>query len=97
MVASYNPMFAAAQDRLKLHFGGSQPAGRQDSQRYITTIANRYGTGQANPGTCQRFQIIHRKLVKGPANQDLLATIAMAMVRDPFLDGPRCPATQAIR
>lgn len=97
MVASYNPMFAAAQDRLKVHYGAKTAAGRQDFQRYITTIANRYGTGQVNAATCQRFQIIHRELVNGPANHDLLATIAMAMVRDPWLDAPRCPATQVSR
>ncbi len=97
MVTSYNPMFAAAQDRLKVHYGAKTAAGRLEFQSYITTIANRYGTGQVNAATCQRFQIIHRELSHGPADADLLATIAMAMVRDPWLDGPRCPAAQASR
>lgn len=91
--ALYSPAFKAAEARIKAHFGGADHTeSRDDYDSYTVVVANRYGSGRADPATCQAFGAVQQTLTAASANPDQLATMAMRLVRDPHIIGQRCPA-----
>lgn len=82
----------AAEAGLKLHFGIAEGARRHNAfDNYQIALANHYGGGRTDEATCKQFGIVAGLLGDQEGNSDLLATVAMQLVRDPRIDGPRCP------
>jgi len=93
---TYKDVFDAAQFTLKTHFDADgSDGGRREYDRYLTGVANFYGTGRTDADTCHAFEAINTELGSAAANSDMIPMIAMEMVRDPHFDGPRCPSVQS--
>lgn len=85
-----------AQQQLAAHFGADRTReGRLVMDRYLTSIANSYGSGRSDRMACGSFEAIANELSRPAVGPDMLETLALEMVRDPQLDAPRCPRTQA--
>lgn len=88
---AYKDTFDTAQHTVKAHFGKGSTDGRVYYQRYLTGLANFYGTGRTDADTCHDFEALNRELANAVPNPDLLDIIAAEMVRNPQIDGPTCP------
>lgn len=62
-----------------------------DYDRFVTGVANTYGMGRTELGICNQFQVLLTELGKAGATAEFLIGVAMEMVREPRLDGDRCP------
>ena len=83
--------FRAAEARLRAHFGIDHSDSSDDYDSYVVSIANFYGGGRADPATCSQLGAIATTLGNAAGDAELLATIAIQMIRDPRT-GPHCPA-----
>lgn len=94
-LATHRAVFAKAETSLKAHFG-ILPGDRKHNayDNYLISLANYYGAGKTDAETCGQFDVVAGQLGGVRDNGDLLATVAIAMVRDPRIDGPRCIAAQ---
>lgn len=78
---------------LKAHFGVTPGDRKQNAyDSYMIGLANFYGAGKTDEQICRQFEVVATHLGNAGADGDLLATVAMQLVRDPRIDGPRCPA-----
>lgn len=91
LVTLYSAALHGAEAKLKAHFGIDHGDGREDYDSYAVGIANYYGGSHADPAACRAFSAIADVLTRARADIDMLATLAMQMVRDPHI-GSRCPA-----
>ncbi|MBC2669153.1 hypothetical protein ACFOON_09280 [Novosphingobium piscinae] len=89
VLVAHGAAFRAAEARLRAHFGVDHSDSADDYDSYVVSIANHYGGGRADPGTCAQLGTIAAALAAAPGNADLLATIAIQMIRDPHT-GQRC-------
>ncbi len=83
-----------AYGRLKAHLGGSEHKKGQTSRydRFLIGLANFYGAGETNKATCARFAALTHALGEIADSLDALQSVIFAVVRDPRIDGPRCPS-----
>jgi hypothetical protein len=73
------------------HYGvGRTPQGKRDLDHFVIQLANAFGGGRSDLPTCQSFAAVLAELNGTAEAQNALETFAFAMVRDPFLDAPRC-------
>lgn len=94
-LAAHRTAFGKAEASLKAHFGvlpGDKKRNAYDN--YLISLANYYGGGRTDAEVCGQFEIVAGQLGAARDASDLLATVAMAMVRDPKIDGPRCAVAQ---
>jgi hypothetical protein len=89
---TFRQEFDAAHDRLQRHFAGSGADGGMAYGRFLTRIANLYGAGRADRGTCRALAAVNEELARPGVERDLLMLVALEMVRDPRIDGPTCAA-----
>jgi hypothetical protein len=81
----------AAHDQLKLHYGvTTKKIGNGEYDQFQTRLANHYGTGKTDVQNCKSFGALMDELSGSAASPDMLASVAMDMVRDPRIDGVRC-------
>jgi len=91
-LTSHAASLQEAQAELQAHFGAGQSReGKRALDSYLTDVANGYGSGRTDMVTCRSFEAVASELASAVENRDMLASIAMDMVRDPLLDAPRCP------
>lgn len=90
VLAAHGAAFRQAEQRIRAHFGVDRSDSRDDYDSYVVSIANLYGAGRADRATCAQLGAIADALGAAPGNTDMLATIAIQMIRDPHA-GPRCP------
>lgn len=94
VLAAHGAAFRQAEQRIRAHFGVDRSDSRDDYDSYVVSIANLYGAGRADRATCAQLGAIADALGAAPGNTDMLATIAIQMIRDPHA-GPRCPGKTA--
>ena len=87
MLATHGPVFAAAHRRLQAFFGPDAHA----FDGYATRLGNRYGAGATDPANCRRFETVARDLAASPGPA-ALGRVVFAMVAQPKIAGPACPA-----
>jgi hypothetical protein len=81
----------AAHDQLKLHYGiATKKIGNGEYDQFQTRLANHYGTGKTDVQNCKSFGVLMDELSGNASSPDMLASVAMDMVRDPRIDGTRC-------
>lgn len=81
---------------LGAHFDASgSRQGKLALDRFLIQQSNRFGGGRSDLPTCRGFAAVLARLGAPGSVGDPLETFALAMVRDPYLDGPRCPARGA--
>lgn len=82
-----------ADKHLEARYGANKSkAGRVDYDQYLTSLVNHYGSGRSDPQTCQTFSALAEALSVKSSDKEMLASISIEMVRDPRIDGTRCPA-----
>ena len=78
--------------RLGEHFGADKSvAGRRALDHFLIQLANQFGLGRTDLDTCRTFDALMRELAGSGATTDMLETLALTMIREPHIDGPRCP------
>ena len=78
--------------RLGEHFGADKSvAGKRALDHFLIQLANQFGLGQTDHNTCRTFDALIRELAGSGATADMLETFALTMIREPHIDGPRCP------
>lgn len=93
VLSAHAAAFKAAEARLRAHFGIDHSDSADDYDSYVVSIANFYGGGRADPATCWQLGAIASTLGNAAGDAELLASIAIQMIRDPRT-GPHCPAAQ---
>jgi hypothetical protein len=94
----YRSPFRAAQRVLRAHFGADISVdGRRAYDSYLISVANFYGAGTTDAATCNAFETVNGELGSAAAQPGLLPLIAMEMLPDPQINGPRCPAVEVVR
>lgn len=83
-----------AYGRLKTHLGGDERKKGATSRydRFLIGLANFYGGGETTQATCARFAALAHALGEISDSVDALQSVIFAVVRDPRIDGPRCPS-----
>jgi len=77
---------------LEEHYGArSSREGKRDLDHFVIQLANGFGGGRSDAASCQGFGAVLAELNATEHPAEALETFAFAMVRDPFIDGPRCP------
>lgn len=83
-----------AYGRLRTHLGGGENKKGVTSRydRFLIGLANFYGAGETSKATCARFAALAQAMAEIADSVDALQSVIFAVVRDPRLDGPRCPS-----
>lgn len=77
---------------LEEHYGArSSREGKRDLDHFVIQLANGFGGGRSDAASCQGFGAVLAELNATANPAEALESFAFAMVRDPFIDGPRCP------
>jgi hypothetical protein len=81
---------------LEEHYGARRSVqGKRDLDHFVIQLANGFGGGRSDSASCQGFGAVLAELDRTANPSEGLETFAFAMVRDPFIDGPRCPAEES--
>lgn len=80
--------------RLRAHHGATDDKKVQKGayDRFMIGLANFYGGGETTKATCARFATLADAMGQIADSLDALQSVIFAVIRDPRLDGPRCPA-----
>ncbi|MCW1381204.1 hypothetical protein OLX02_00060 [Novosphingobium sp. KCTC 2891] len=87
MVGTHAARFGAADTAMHRYFA---PAGPRAFDRYATGIANKYGGGATDGGTCRVFNGLAGELASPASDGRVLGAVVRAMIRMP--EGLDCPA-----
>lgn len=91
---AYRSTLDEAHSKLKAHFGVTAKAGKGANgyDRFLISLANFYGAGETTKASCTRFAALASALGDIADSLDALQSVIFAVVRDPRIDGARCPS-----